>query len=90
LLQGPHIKPAILLTSEEKFNADLVHSYATVWDGNNSFLQRYTLNFGDHWGYMPHCQGISKHDIEEFIVPDDVEEEDRICLHFAVFASPPQ
>jgi hypothetical protein len=85
--QGPHIEAMSLLRLlKEKFNADPVHSYATVWGGNNPYLQRYTLNFGDHWGYMLHCNGISKHDIEEYLVPDDVEEDDSEYVYTSQFS----
>lgn len=85
--QGPHIEAMKLLKLlKEKFNADIVHSYATVWSGNRNYLQRYTLNFGNNWGYMLHCHGITKHNIEEYMVSDDLEEEDSEYVYISQFS----
>lgn len=88
--QGPSIEALVLLKMlEEKFDVDMVHSHATSWNGYNSTLQRYTLNFPHYWGYMLHCNGITKHKAEEFLIPDymmdDENEHDNEYVYTSQF-----
>lgn len=85
--QGPNIEAMLLLKLlKEKFSADMVHSYNTVWNNNNEFLQKFTLHFSNHWGYMLNCHGISKQSIDEFVVTSDLEEEDDDYVYISQFS----
>lgn len=85
--QGPYIEAlALLRLLKEKCDINVVHSYSTVWNGNKPVLTRFTINFNHHWGYMLHCHGISKHNINEYLVPSDIEDEDDEFVFIGQFA----
>lgn len=84
--QGPNIEAMMVLKKlQEVFYADIIHSYATVWNGTKR-IQRYTLCFPGHWGYMLHCNGTSTQDPDEFILPQDFEDRDDVTIsNFTLF-----
>jgi len=84
--EGPNIEAmALLKMLREKLSADLVHTFNTVWDGNANYLQRYTINFSSNWGYMLQCMGIRKQNVDEFLVPDELENKDSEYVYISHF-----
>ena len=75
---GPHIEAHVLLRElKENLNAQLIHSYNTEWDGQET-MHRYTLSFPKHPGYLLHAMGIGAHSAEQYEVPSfiaDYEDE---------------
>ncbi|MEO8150096.1 MAG: AAA family ATPase [Bacteroidia bacterium] len=85
--QGPNIEAmALLRLLKEKCDINLVHSYSAVWNGSRPLLSRFTINFNNQWGYMLHCNGISKHHIDEYLVPSEIEEENDEYVFIGQFS----
>jgi len=66
---GPNIEAIALLHElKDNLHAQEIHSYSTVWNGYER-LNRYTLIFRQHPGYVLQATGIGKQDDDEFEVP---------------------
>ena len=71
---GPHIEAHALLNElKENMEAQMIHSYSTIWDSNYERLARYTLSFPDK-AYLLHATQIQSCDADEFDVPESIME----------------
>jgi hypothetical protein len=72
---GPYIEALALLKELKKqLNAQVVHSYSTVYKGYTERIQRYTLTFHYNPGYLLHAMGITQIDRDEFVDLDFIED----------------
>ncbi|HEX7414888.1 MAG TPA: AAA family ATPase, partial [Bacteroidia bacterium] len=71
---GPYIEAIVLLRElKENLDAQVIHSYSTEWDGTET-LQRYTLSFPKHPGYLLHASGMSAQNADEFEIPEFISD----------------
>jgi hypothetical protein len=74
---GPFIEAHELLDElKENMDAQVVHSYSTVWDQQGEVIVRYVLSFPEHPGYLLRAAHIQGQSAEEFEIPEFMQPED--------------
>jgi hypothetical protein len=85
--QGPYIEALVMLDKlKEEHDAVEVHSYSIVGSSGDERIQRYTLTFPNHSGYLLHAIGISPSVADQFNVPPDLQNrDDDYYVYFSSF-----
>jgi hypothetical protein len=74
---GPFIEAHELLEElKENMDAQVVHSFSTVWDQQGEVVVRYVLSFPEHPGYLLRACHIQGQSAEEFEIPEFMQPED--------------
>jgi hypothetical protein len=72
---GPYIEAeALLYELKENLDARVIFSTNSVWNQGGEKLNRYVLSFPGHPGFLLASGGLSGNDMEEFEIPDFIEE----------------
>jgi len=82
---GPYIEAfALLKNLEENLNARKIHTFSTNWNGYER-LQKYTLEFITHPGYLLQALSISQYSDDEFQIPDELDGLDYEYVNISQF-----
>jgi hypothetical protein len=72
---GPYIEAEALLKElQENLDAKVIYSTNSIWSHGNEILNRYVLSFPRHPEFLLASGSLSAHDMEEFEIPDFIEE----------------
>jgi hypothetical protein len=67
---GPYIEALALLNElRDNLDAQIIHSYSTIWNQQEEMLIRYILSFPGRPGYLLRAGQISSEDADEFEIP---------------------
>ena len=72
---GPYIEAHALLEElKTNLNAKVIYSTNSIWHQQNEVLSRYILSFPDHPGFILNAPQLSSQAVDEFEIPDFIDE----------------
>jgi hypothetical protein len=84
---GPYIEAMALLDElQENLDAQLIHSYNTVWNQQEEKPVRYILSFPGHPGFLLSAMQIQIHNADEFEVPSFMNKRDSYDSDIVYFS----